>query len=176
MSRQSCNGEWKSSVQQSYHSSDRRKKKKKNWRAVWNASIQISCSGKLNTLKKTEDALDRYHLSTVLPANLLFLLEKFVRLIIMACFQVWRLKSNIQICRFGHCYGQWELHDFMQEITQAACRRSGWSPSPQLSTKALIHARSQIWNTPHFRGFWMKTKQNKTKYKQTKQQQQQNTP
>ena len=84
---------------------------------------QYPISLKDQGIKTYEDPQDRYDLPTVCTANVFFLLENFVTLIIVAWFQVCWLKRTIPSWRLEALLLFTELHYFPQEATQAACWR-----------------------------------------------------
>ena len=51
-----------------------------------------------------EEHQDPSYLSNVLKENIFFLLERFISLIFLTWFQMYRWKSTLRSCRFGHCY------------------------------------------------------------------------
>ena len=53
----------------------------------------------------------RMVISDMLTENIVFLLEKFISLIILTWFQVYRRKSTLRSCRFSHCYCLVELQN-----------------------------------------------------------------
>ena len=72
------------------------------WRT--DAGNENTWKPKLASGKTYEDPQDRYDLPTACIANVFFLLEKFVMLITVAWFQVYRWKCTIPSWRFRHCY------------------------------------------------------------------------